>query len=86
MTAEEIRKLVTAALTDPTVDLATPLALTLAFREGLRNAALADLARGDYHPAVGDVSGSLTYRHGDQVRIVSLSPESELLLAAYLGR
>lgn len=37
-------------------------------------------------PAVGDVPGTLTYRDGGQVRVVTLSPQSELLLFAYLGR
>ncbi|UKY47430.1 hypothetical protein [Streptomyces inhibens] len=63
-----------------------PLAMSLALREGLRSTVLASLSRRDYHPAVGDVPGSLTYRDGDQIRVVALSPESELLLTAYLER
>ncbi|OKK02355.1 hypothetical protein AMK26_22040 [Streptomyces sp. CB03234] len=86
MTTEEVRALVVAAVADPTIDLAVPLGLSLAMREGLRSTVLATLTRGDYHPAVDDVPGSLTYRDGDQVRAASLSPESELLLAAYLSR
>ncbi|MGW7292880.1 hypothetical protein ACWGIB_10895 [Streptomyces xiamenensis] len=86
MTTENVRALVVAAVADPTVDLSVPLGLSLALREGLRSTVLATLKRGDYHPAVDDVPGSLTYRDGDQVRIVSLSSESELLLPAYLAR
>ncbi|RLU76974.1 hypothetical protein CTZ27_38430 [Streptomyces griseocarneus] len=86
MTAVEIRTLVNAALADPSVDLAIPLQLSLMLREGLRAMVLTDLSRGDYHPAVGDVPGTLTYRAGDQVRVVTLSPESELLLSAHLDR
>lgn len=86
MTTQEVRALVVAAVADPSIDLVVPLHLSLALREGLRTTVLATLARGDYHPAVDDVPGSLTYRDGDQVRAASLSPESELLLAAYLGR
>ncbi|MFB1044226.1 hypothetical protein [Streptomyces chrestomyceticus] len=82
----EIRALVSAALADPSVDLAVPLGMSLAFREGLRRTILTTLFRGDYHPAVGDVPGSLTYRDGDEVRMVKLSPESELLLSAHLAR
>ncbi|MFI0818246.1 hypothetical protein ACH4TX_16060 [Streptomyces sp. NPDC021098] len=85
MTTEEARALVVATLADLTVDLAVPLGMSLALREGLRSSALAGLSRWDYHPAVGDVPGSLTYRDDEQVRIVSLSPESELLLSAYLA-
>ncbi|OCC11481.1 hypothetical protein A3Q37_02678 [Streptomyces sp. PTY087I2] len=86
MTAEETRAFVNAALTDPTIDLTTPLGVSLAFREGLRTAVLASLSRADYHPAVGEVPGILTYRDGDRVRAAKLSPESELLLAAVLDR
>ncbi|MYV98371.1 hypothetical protein [Streptomyces sp. SID3343] len=86
MTTQEVRALVNAALADPTVDLAVPLGLSLALREGLRFAVLATLSRGDYHPAVGDVPGSLTYRAGDQIRVATLSPQSELLLSAHLER
>lgn len=32
------------------------------------------------------VPGSMTYQDGDQIRVVTLSLESELLLRAYLGR
>ncbi len=66
MTARDIRIFVNAALADPEVDLAIPLGLSLALREGLHTAILTTVSRGDYHPAVGDVPGSLTYRHGDQ--------------------
>ncbi|NGO67872.1 hypothetical protein [Streptomyces boncukensis] len=86
MTAQETRALVNAALADPTVDLATPLGLSLALREGLRATVLTSLSRGDYHPAVGDTPGSLAYRDGDQVSVATLSPESELLMSAYLDR
>ncbi|MFF8432809.1 hypothetical protein [Streptomyces bacillaris] len=86
MTADEIRALVVAAVADPSVNLSIPLTMSLAFREGMRSDVLARLKRGDYHPAVGEAPGSLTYQHGEQVRSVSLSPESELLLAAYLKR
>ncbi|MCZ4125989.1 hypothetical protein [Streptomyces sp. H39-S7] len=86
MTKEEVRALVVAAIADPTVDLSIPLGLSLALREGLRSTVLVSLNRGDYHPAVGDAPGSLTYRDGDQIRAASLSPETELLLAAYLAR
>ncbi|MGW7696497.1 hypothetical protein ACWGMA_48250 [Streptomyces asiaticus] len=86
MPAQETRALVNAALADPTIDLATPLGISLALREGLRTTVLTALTRGDYHPAVGDVPGSLTYRDGDQVRVVTLSPECELLLSAFLER
>ncbi|WP_128508391.1 hypothetical protein [Streptomyces inhibens] len=51
--------------------------MSLALREGLRTTVLASLPRRDYHPAMGDVPGSLTYRDGDQTRVVTLSPESE---------
>jgi len=74
-----------AAVADSTIDLFLPLYVSLASREGLRVTALVTLNRGDYHPAVDDVPGSLTYRDGDQVRVASLSPESELLLATYLA-
>ncbi|MBA6440655.1 hypothetical protein [Streptomyces sp. GMR22] len=50
----------------------------------MRTTILTALTRGDYHPAVDDVLGSLTYRDGDQVRVATLSPESELLLSAFL--
>ncbi|QCX82223.1 hypothetical protein C9F11_43215 (plasmid) [Streptomyces sp. YIM 121038] len=86
MTAQEITALTTAALADPAVDLAIPLGLTLALREGLPSTVLASLIRGDYHPAAGDAPGALTYRDGDEIRVASLSPESELLLSAYLER
>lgn len=55
-------------------------------REGLRTTALAALARSDYHPAVGDVPGSLAYWEGEQIRVATLSAESELLLAGDLER
>lgn len=86
MTAQETRALVNAALADPEIDLAVPLRMSLALREGLRAAVRAALTRGDYHPAVGDMPGTLTYRDGDQIRVATLSPESELILAAYLAR
>lgn len=86
MTTRETRALVTAALADSTVDLAVPLGMSLALREGLPTEVLAALSRGDYHPAVDEVPGSLTYRDGDQIRVATLSPESELLLRAYLER
>ncbi|MEU5435455.1 hypothetical protein AB0G73_19040 [Streptomyces sp. NPDC020719] len=86
MTAREIQAFVNAALADPAIDLAVPLGISLASREGLRSTVLAGLSRGDYHPAVGEVPGSLTYQDGDQVRVVTLSPESELLLSAHLER
>ncbi|MEY9948424.1 hypothetical protein [Kitasatospora sp. GAS1066B] len=86
MTEQETRALVNTALEDPDLNLAIPLAISLGLREGLRTAVLASLSRGDYHPAVGDVPGSLTYRDGDQIRVATLSPESELLLSAYLER
>lgn len=85
MTKEEVRALVVAAVADPTVDLAIPLGMSLAMREGLRSTVLVSLSRGDYHPAVGEAPGSLTYRDGDQIRAATLSPETELLLAAYLA-
>lgn len=83
---QEVRACVNAALEDDSVDLAVPLAMSLAFREGLHSAVLTKLSRGDYHPAVGDAPGSLTYEHGGQARVVALSPESEMLLSAYLER
>jgi len=86
MTAREARAVVTAALADPEVDLTIPLGMSLALREGLRTTVLSALSRGDYHPAVDDVPGSLTYLDGDQIRVAALSPESELLLRAYLER
>lgn len=86
MTAQETRALVHAALADPDVDLAVPLGLSLALREGLRTTVLTALSRGDYHPAVGDVPGSLTYQDGDQIRVATLSAESELVLSTYLER
>ncbi|MFI1796624.1 hypothetical protein ACH427_04590 [Streptomyces sp. NPDC020379] len=86
MTAEEVRALVNAALADPTVNLAAPLMFSLMSRESLRLENLSGISRGDYHPAVDDVRGSLTYRDGDWLRAVTLSQESELLLAAYLDR
>ncbi|WP_411130105.1 hypothetical protein [Streptomyces sp. x-19] len=55
-------------------------------REGVRSTVLTGLTRGDYHPGVGDVPGTLTYRADDQWRLVSLSSESELLLSAHLNR
>ncbi|WP_190128441.1 hypothetical protein [Streptomyces mashuensis] len=85
MTVEQARALVNAALADDELDLAVPLGLSLALREGLPSRVLSALSRGDYHPAVDDVPGSLTYRDGDQVRVVTLSPQSELLLSAYLS-
>ncbi|MEV5338344.1 hypothetical protein AB0K93_07635 [Streptomyces sp. NPDC052676] len=85
MTVEQTRALVNAALADDNVDLAVPLGISLATNEGLPITALSSLSRGDYHPAVGDVPGSLTYQDGDQVRVVTLSPQSELLLSAYLS-
>ncbi|MEU6355955.1 hypothetical protein ABZ896_42705 [Streptomyces sp. NPDC047072] len=84
MTMQEVRALVNAALVDDTVDLVAPLAMSLALREGLRATVLTGLSRGDYLPAVGDAPGSLAYAHGGQVRMVALSPESELLLSAHL--
>ncbi|MFD7853351.1 hypothetical protein ACFV6B_03515 [Streptomyces microflavus] len=86
MTVQQVRTLVNAALADPEVDLAAPLGMSLLFREGLKTEVLTSLARGDYHPAVDDVPGSLTYRDGDQIRVATLSLESELLLTAYLDR
>ncbi|MEV0437718.1 hypothetical protein AB0I84_22970 [Streptomyces spectabilis] len=85
MTVEQIRVLVNAALADDAVDLSVPLMFSLALNEGLRSSVLPTLSRGDYHPAVGNVPGSLTYLDGDQVRVVTLSPQSELLLSAYLS-
>ncbi len=85
MTVEQTRELVNAALADDAVDLSVPLMFSLALNEGLRSSVLPTLSRGDYHPAVGDVPGSLTYLDGDQVHVVTLSPQSELLLAAYLS-
>ncbi|MGA5134401.1 hypothetical protein ACPCTO_31870 [Streptomyces olivoreticuli] len=85
MTVEQARALMNAALADDERDLAVPLALSLALREGLPTKVLLGLSRGDYHPAVNDVPGNLTYRDGDQVRVVTLSPPSELLLSAYLS-
>ncbi|MEU7156013.1 hypothetical protein AB0A98_06150 [Streptomyces chrestomyceticus] len=86
MTTQQVRELVNSALADPAIDLSVPLAMSLALREGLRTTVLTDLSRGDYHPAVGETPGSLTYRDGDQVRVIRLSPESELLLSAHLDR
>ncbi|MEV0443519.1 hypothetical protein AB0I84_18510 [Streptomyces spectabilis] len=86
MTMEEVQALVNAALADPTIDLSAPTMMSLAMREGMRANLLGALNRGDYHPAVGDAPGSLTYRAGGQVSTVPLSPESELLLSAYLNR
>ncbi|MER5301354.1 hypothetical protein ABT039_18030 [Streptomyces lasiicapitis] len=85
MTVEQTRALVNAALADDAVDLSVPLQFSLALNEGLHETVLSALSRGDYHPAADDVPGSLTYRDGDQVRIVTLSPQSELLLSAYLS-
>jgi hypothetical protein len=85
MTMQQVREFINAALAD-SVDLAVPVAMSLASREGLRTTVLSRLSRGDYHPAVGDAPGSLTYVDGGQVRGVALSPESEMLLSAYLGR
>ncbi|MGI5337714.1 hypothetical protein ACQEVS_10095 [Streptomyces sp. CA-181903] len=85
MSAEQAGALVGGALADDGLDLAVPLALSLALREGLPNRVLSGLSRGDYHPAVDGVPGSLTYRDGDQVRVVALSPQSELLLSGYLS-
>ncbi|MEU0839520.1 hypothetical protein ABZ370_08620 [Streptomyces sp. NPDC005962] len=64
MTVEETRTLVVAAVADPAVGLAAPLGLSLGLRDELRSAVLDTLNRGDYHPAVDDVPGSLTYRDG----------------------
>ncbi len=86
MNEQQINDLVNATLADPTIDLAVPLAMSLAFREGLPTTVLTELSRGDYHPAVGDSHGSLTYIADGQVRVVTLSQESENLLSAYLGR
>ncbi|MBC9729669.1 hypothetical protein [Streptomyces sp. TRM68367] len=86
MTTDGIREFVNAALADPAVDLAIPLAMSLALREGLGATVLTTLSRGDYHPSVGDVPGSLTYRDGDEIKVAKLSTESELLLSAYLDR
>lgn len=86
MTMQQVREFVNAALADDSIDLAVPVVMSLAFREGLRTTVLGRLSRGDYHPAVGGVPGSLTYVDGGQVRVVALSPESEMLLSAYLGR
>lgn len=47
---------------DPTVDLVTaPGVVARVPRGGLRTAVLASLPRADYHPAVGEVPGILTY-------------------------
>ncbi|MGW4441942.1 hypothetical protein [Streptomyces sp. NPDC004682] len=86
MTLQEVHEFVKAALTDDNVDLSVPVTMSLALREGLRSAVVRGLTRGDYHPAVGDVPGSLTYDHDGQLQMVTLSPESELLLSAYLDR
>ncbi|MFE0062978.1 hypothetical protein [Streptomyces sp. NPDC059003] len=86
MTAKEAPALVTMALADSAIDLAVTLGMSLALREGLHTTVLTALSRGDYHPAVDDVPGHLTYRDGDQIRVAVLSPESELLLRAYLER
>jgi hypothetical protein len=85
MTVEQARALVNTALADDNVDLAVPLGISLATNEGLPIRALSSLSRGDYHPAVGNVPGSLTYQDGGQIRVVTLSPQSELLLSAYLS-
>ncbi|KOG67375.1 hypothetical protein ADK47_09495 [Streptomyces rimosus subsp. rimosus] len=84
MTTQEIRALINAALAAPSIDLAVPLGMSLMLREGLRTTVLTALSRADYHPAVDDVPGSLTYRDGDHVRVATLSPETEFLLAAHL--
>ncbi|KPI02902.1 hypothetical protein OK074_5052 [Actinobacteria bacterium OK074] len=86
MTDQDIQTFVNATLADLNVDLSVPLAISLAGREGLRTEALTSSSRGDYHPAVGDVPGSLTYRDRDRLQIVALSPGSELILSAYLER
>jgi hypothetical protein len=86
MPTQETRTLINTTLADPSVGLAVPLGMSLALREGLRTTVLASLSRGDYHPAVGEVPGTLTYLDGGQVRVVTLSPQSELLLSAYLGQ
>jgi hypothetical protein len=85
MMTEEVRAPVTTALADPTVDLAAPLGMSLMLREGLHATVLAGFSRGDHQTSVGDGPGSLNYHDGDQVRVGSLSPESELLLSAYLA-
>ncbi|CAM5703600.1 hypothetical protein SALBM311S_00635 [Streptomyces alboniger] len=82
MTTEGICEFGNAALADPAVDLAMPLAL----HEGLGATVLTTLPPGDYHPSVGDVPGSLTYRGGGDIKVAKLSTESELLLSAYLDR
>ncbi|MEU8887301.1 hypothetical protein [Streptomyces sp. NPDC048442] len=84
MPSGEAKALMNRVLSDPKADLAVPLALSLLMREGLHSRVLATLSRGDYHPAVEGVPGSLTYRDGDQMRAATLSSESELLLSAYL--
>jgi len=81
MTAQETRSLVNAALADPKVGLAIPLGMSLVLREGPRTKVLATLNRGDYHPGVSDVPGSVTCRDGGQVRVISLSLESALVAA-----
>ncbi|MCX5238955.1 hypothetical protein OG824_27510 [Streptomyces prunicolor] len=86
MAQQEIRDLINAALADPMVDLAVPLTMSLVFREGLRATVLTEVSRANYHPAVGEAPGSLTYRAGHRILAVTLSPESELLLSAYLER
>ncbi|KDR62723.1 hypothetical protein ACH4MU_15560 [Streptomyces albidoflavus] len=78
-----VRRLIDASLDDPTINLSVPTMLSLAGREGLRLDTLAELNRGDYHPGVGQAPGTLTYRRGEEVVAVPLSPESELLLSAY---
>ncbi|MFD5890634.1 hypothetical protein ACFWHQ_32325 [Streptomyces sp. NPDC060334] len=55
-------------------------------REGLRPTVFTSLSRGDYHPAVDNVPATLTYLAGGQILVVTLSPESELLLSTYLDR
>ncbi|MFE9601525.1 hypothetical protein [Streptomyces hokutonensis] len=86
MTQQGAQDLINAALADPTVDLAVPLTMSLVLREGLRATALREVSRANYHPAVGEAPGSLTYRAGHRILLVTLSPESELLLSAYLDR
>ncbi|MCX4564643.1 hypothetical protein OHA02_52145 [Streptomyces phaeochromogenes] len=46
MTAVQIRAFVNAALADPTVELAIPLGMSFAFREGLKTEVLTSLSAG----------------------------------------
>ncbi|MFC1435312.1 hypothetical protein ACEZDB_32200 [Streptacidiphilus sp. N1-3] len=86
ITSEQIDELVSGALADPSIDLALPLALSFSMREGLRRSVMTGLSRADYQPAVDGAPGLLTYLVGGQLHSVSLSPESELLLSAYLDQ